>query len=395
MSSRSPRGRTIRRVFGVFVSTAILALVLTLAASSATTASPSKKQQAAFRQQFSTYLVQMQRLAVKLEASQQGHAALRSLKVNPSSSLAKSRRELPTMTPTQIAVLQRAFSADPSWRTMPDRLSPLVNRLKAGSQRSLLITPDDCATARAAGYTQTDVEIAADVALAADAILEAVPNDLLSEIARAVAVGLWAIPQGVLRGFEHLYNIASACDDADHQALVANNLDVKVSTRASQTSLDSLTTSFNSLSTLINDRLDVKVSTRSSQASLDVFHNEFTANAVVVNTKLDTITTKVDSLTTIVNNNQALNLRIAIETQLSLYDTPTHPVALFEFPAAQGGYLELVRSIVNETITKMQAAGQSIGSAQTYLSLGDTAMAAHQYKLAYARFSSAYRAASS
>jgi hypothetical protein len=36
-------------------------------------------------------------------------------------------------------------------------------------------------------------------------------------------------------------NIASACDDADHQSLVSQNLDVKVSTRATQTSPDTLT----------------------------------------------------------------------------------------------------------------------------------------------------------
>jgi hypothetical protein len=393
MTARARGGRTIRRLLTVFVPIAIVALALALTASSATSAAPAKKQQAVFRQQFSTYLVQMQRVAVKLEASQQGKAGLRSLGVMPSKNLAQARRNVKTMSPSEIAVFQRAFAAYPSWRTMPTRLSPLVNRLKAGSQRSLLITPDDCATARAAGYTQTDVEIAADVALAADAVLEAIPNDVIGEVARIAAVAVWAVPQGVLRGFEHLYNIASACDDADHQALVQTNLDVKVSTRATQTSVDNLTNTLNALNTLVTNNLDVKVSTRASQASLDVFHNEFSANAILVNTKLDTITTKVDTLTNIVNANQALNLRIMIETALSQYDTPTHQVALFELPSAQGGFLELVRSIVADTITKMQATGQPIGSAQTYLGYGDTAMAAHQYKLAYTRFSTAYRQA--
>lgn len=57
-------------------------------------------------------------------------------------------------------------------------------------------------------------------------------------------MAIWAIPQAALRGLEHEYNIASACDDPDHQALVQQNLDVKVSTRATQSSLDSLTTNF-------------------------------------------------------------------------------------------------------------------------------------------------------
>ena len=86
------------------------------------------------------------------------------------------------------------------------------------------ITADDCATARGFGYTQTDVEIAHDAALIADGVLEAVPTDAISTPAHLTAVGIWAIPQGVYRGFEHTYNIAQACDDNDHQQLVKDNL---------------------------------------------------------------------------------------------------------------------------------------------------------------------------
>src|SRR4051794_38750992 len=72
---------------------------------------------------------------------------------------------------------------------------------------ALAITADDCATARAAGITQTDVEIAHDAALTADGVLEAVPQDTLSTPARVAAVVLWGIPQAVYRGFEHTYDI--------------------------------------------------------------------------------------------------------------------------------------------------------------------------------------------
>jgi len=281
---------------------------------------------------------------------------------------------------------------------MPTRLNRLVRRLHRAPGRTAFITPDDCPTARAAGITQTDVEIAADVALVADAVLEAIPNDLLSEIVRAIAVGVWAIPQGVLRGFEHQYNIASACDDADHQALVQQNLDVTVSSRATQSSVDSLTTNFNALSLLVNSRLDVAVSTRASQSSLTAFNNQFTANATVVNTKLDTITTsvntaiqKIDSLTVTVTDQGELDLRLKIEEDLS--QPGAHPIALFEIPTAKGGYLGLTREIVVDTIAKMQASGQSIGGAQAFLTAGDTAAAAQGYKTAYMDYGKAYRAA--
>jgi hypothetical protein len=421
-------GRKGYRLLGGFLLAVVLAAVLSLTASSIGGASKVSSQ-AAFRQHFAAYLTQMQRAATMYQATPQGRAAFAKLGYEPSTNIARARAELNRMTPAQLAVLQQAYETYPGWRSIPTRLQGLIQRVRPAAGKRALITPDDCATARAAGYTQTDVEIAADTALAADAVLEAIPNDLVSEIARAIAVGVWAIPQGVLRGFEHLYNIASACDDADHQALVQQNLDVKVSTRATQSSLDSLTTTFNALNTLVNARLDVAVSTRASQTSLDglittvnslnslvnsrldvavstrasqtsltAFNTEFTANATVVNTKLDSIgtgvgnaNTKLDALTVTVNDQGALDLRLKIEADLS--EPGNHPIALFEVPASAGGYLGLVRSIVADTIAKMTASGQGAGNAQSFLGAGDAAVAAHDYKSAYADFGKAYRAA--
>lgn len=411
MSPRSLCGRTLHRSFAILVVAAALVAVLALTASSATgKADPAG--QAKFRRDLTVYLVQMQQVATRYQATPQGRAAFARLRYDPAKGMVRARAAVQQLSPEQLAVLQRAFSAYPAWRTMPARLRMLTARLPKGQRASVFITPDDCATARAAGITQTDVEIAADVALAADAVLEAVPNDLLSEIVRAIAVGVWAIPQGVLRGFEHQYNIASACDDADHQALVQQNLDVAVSTRATQSSVNTLTnnfnsfnTTFNALNTLINNRLDVAVSTRASQTSLTAFnnefttfHTEFTTNAATVNTKLDTINssvntanTKLDALTITVGDQGKLDLRLKIEEDLS--DPGNHPIALFEVPASGGGYLNLARDIVADTIAKMQAAGQGVGNAQAFLAAGDAALAAHDYKTAYAEYGKAYRAA--
>jgi hypothetical protein len=430
MGLHSRTGRTRRpRSFAMLVLAFAVVVVLSIGASSAAGTSQSTSQ-AAFRQQFTAYLVQMQQVATMYQATPQGRAAFAKLGYNPSTAMARAREAVRQMTPAQLAVLQNSLAAYPAWRTIPLKLRSLVVRIQHKTPpRSGLITPDDCATNRAAGITQTDVEIAADLAIAADAILEAVPNDLLSEIVRIAAVAIWAIPQAALRGLEHQYNIASACDDADHQALVQQNLDVKVSTRATQSSLDSLTTNFNALSTLINarldvavstratqtsldglittvnslntlvnDRLDVAVSTRATQASLTAFNNAFTANATVVNTKLDTINSsvtsanqKLDALTITVGDQGTLDLRLKIEADLS--QPGNHPIALFEVPASGGGYLNLTRDIVADTIAKMQAAGQSVGNAQSFLNAGNAALAAQDYKTAYADYGKAYRAA--
>jgi hypothetical protein len=219
----------------------------------------------------------------------------------------------------------------------------MVFSLSAASP-ALAITPDDCATARSFGETQTDVEIAADVALAADAILEAVPQDTLDAGPRAAAVTAWAIPQSALRGIEHNYNIAQACDDNDHQQLVKDNLDAKVSTRATQTSLNTL------------------------QATVTSFRTAFDAQ-------------------------KTLDLRLKIEANLADTDTAS-PIGLFELPAAAGGFIELARSIAADTISKMNALGEQVFDAARILASGDAYLSAHKYRLAYQLFGKAYRAAS-
>jgi hypothetical protein len=406
MSSRFPRGRRFRRVLGVLIPAVMLALVLSVSTSSATPTSETSDQ-ATFRREFTTYLVQMQGAVMKVQATPQGRAAFRSIGFTPAKSFARARAAVRTMTPEQLAVLQKSFSTYPKWRTLPVKMDRLARRMQPKSPYSLKITPDDCPTARAAGFTQTDVEAAADASLIADGILEIVPTDLISVPVRIVAVLIWAGVQATQRAFEHLYNIASACDDADHQALVTQNLDVKVSTRATQVSVDALITNLTALSTLVNSRLDVTVSSRASQTSVDtlltnvntlqnsvtVFHNEFTANSIVVNNKLDSANTKLDNLAITVSDQGALNLRIHIEDDLA--DPGNHPLALFEVPEANGGHLNLVRSIVADTIAKMQATGQGVGNAPAFLAAGDAAKAAGAYKSAYANYGKAYRAAAS
>jgi hypothetical protein len=366
----------------------LLALVVAVAivsTATAATASPNRQTEA-FRSDVVQFLNEMQPVAAKLDAS--GIAGPDRTLV-----LARAIASVKTATPEQLAVLQKGFAAYPAWRTAPRTLTKLVARMPSARQNGhapgvlamTKITADDCTTARAAGYTQTDVEIAADVGLAADAILEAIPQDALSSIARAIAVGVWAIPQGVLRGFEHLYNIASACDDADHQALVTLNLDAKVSTRATQSSLNAaVTTIAASFTSVLNAIAELKT-------DMDASFTSVTSKIDNVQGGVDTANTNIVTLTTNVAANNALNIRMHIEEDLA--NPGNNPVGLFELPSAQGGYLELARSIVADVIAKTTASGQSVGNAQSFLSTGDARRTAGKFKEAYASYGQAYRAA--
>jgi hypothetical protein len=105
------------------------------------------------------------------------------------------------------------------------------------------------------------------------------------------------------------------------------------------------------------------------------------------------------NLVTIVNNANAnknelrdLILRTQIEADLAT-EANAVTVALFALPTAQGGYLDLVKTIVTETIARIQAAGGSVSNAQSFLNDANAAKAAGDFKGAYSLYRKAYKAA--
>jgi hypothetical protein len=128
----------------------------------------------------------------------------------------------------------------------------------------------------------------------------------------------------------------------------------------------------------------------SNRALIITNNNTNTAN-IIANDNSNT--------TTILNNANAnknelrdLILRTQIEADLASTDGSTF-VALFMTPTANGGYLDLVQSIVTQTLANIQAAGGSIGNAQSFLSQANAAKAAGDFKGAYALYRKAYKMA--
>ena len=66
------------------------------------------------------------------------------------------------------------------------------------------------------------------------------------------------------------------------------------------------------------------------------------------------------------------------------------PVGLFQLPAAFGGYLEVVKSIVTETLAKRAAIGNPSAQAMAFLVSANAAFAAAEYKTAYVNYRKAY-----
>ena len=105
------------------------------------------------------------------------------------------------------------------------------------------------------------------------------------------------------------------------------------------------------------------------------------------------------NLVTIINNANAnkgelrdLILRTQIEADLAMVDSSA-VVALYETPTAAGGYLDLVATIVTDTLAHIRSAGGSVGNAQSFLDDANAAKAAGNFKGAYASYRKAYKAA--
>ena len=83
-------------------------------------------------------------------------------------------------------------------------------------------------------------------------------------------------------------------------------------------------------------------------------------------------------------------MRTRIEINLAGHGDHPHPIAIFQLPAQYGGYLELARDIVQETINEMIAAGENVHQAQQFWDRGNTEFSSGHYKKAYDLYSQSY-----
>jgi hypothetical protein len=203
-------------------------------------------------------------------------------------------------------------------------------------------------------------------------LMESLPTDALWIAARIVVSDVVGDLQRAANTAEQLNAVEAECLMAKFQANTAAALDAPVSSRATQTSVNSLASAAGSLQTSVN----------TMQANMAAMQNLLQAS-------VGGVQVSVNQLQTTVNQFQANDLRMKVEENLS--QSNFSPIALFMLPAAHGGHLELARTIVVDSINKMTAAGQNTFSANTRLAQADAAIAAGQFKTGYSRLADAYR----
>jgi hypothetical protein len=395
-----------------------------------------------FRRELDAYLDELREVSALYQELDRSLRAPARLQTDPAEQLLEARRRLPELTAEELATLRAGFARSPYWRELPRVLESFLEpdfrqrlRARAGAEAPVArAIPDNCTDARNANISLTDVSIAKGVELAAAAVMEGFPTDGLTIAARIAPVAVWAAAAGVTLSLEQLNAILDSCDGNDFITRTDGNLDVKVSTRASQTTaaaiqtrvdanLDAMVstratqTSVNNVQTGVNTaitniaalqgtanstqaevvairqkvdaNLDVKVSSRATQTSVNTLQG--TANTI--NTKVDLALEKLDALARQLQAFQDENLRLQIELNLQL--GPRYNTTQFQLPQAQGGHLERVRDIVADTIAKSRDAGLpvnpgAISQAQEALNTGNTYFAAKAFKDAFASYRTAY-----
>jgi hypothetical protein len=200
-------------------------------------------------------------------------------------------------------------------------------------------------------------------------------------------------------------NGAAACIPFAIAADIANGFFNTATFCAGEVTANQIDANFNRLGHL-HDDLSAGVTTvvNTSNANTTAIINNDNANTTTIvanaNANTTTIVANDNANTAAIITNATANknelrdliLRTQIEADLAMVDGAA-VAALYEIPAAQGGYLDLVMAIVTQTIATIQAAGGSVGNAAAILQRANSAKSAGEFKTAYSLYRRAYKAA--
>ncbi len=168
---------------------------------------------------------------------------------------------------------------------------------------------------------------------------------------------------------------------AQAQAAQSEISSVQTTTNTVNSQANTLATAATALNSTLSD-----VNSRVTEAHGDL--QTLQTDVAALKATESTILSKANQAIANLGAFQQLQLQLEIEANLSL--NGNNPVGLFETPQSHGGYLEVVGSIVNNTITKEIATGKGVGNAKSYYQQAAAAYQAGQFKSAYSLYVKAY-----
>lgn len=322
--------------------------------------------------------------------------------------------------------MREAYAKSPNWRQAPraiyDISQKVINKTypqsggnkNPGQTTSNVITPDICPDISATP-SFADIAITKGFEIAADAIMEALPTDFLSILAREISVAIRAGLKGAVLATETLRSQYDACQGDQFEAAIQNQITTSTSSIISND--NSNTTNIvnndntNATNIINNDNTNKDTIVANDNANTTTIVNNDNANTLALTNLINA--TRVEILNTVKDSKEETNnllLRTQIEADLSSTDGSTF-VALYQTPSNiclpslnkfglpqigalsspdQCGLLDLVRSIVRDTIANVNTGT----TAAAFFQQADAFKAAGDYKSAYTYYRKAYKAAS-
>jgi hypothetical protein len=355
-----------------------------------------------FRQELNNYFAEMEgaiRLLTEIPAVRQKFSQAG---FQPFGILAQAKQQIASMSSEDLATTRAVYARFPGWREAPRTINSLIKpelrqRLESkiaaaqngGGFQINAVTPDNCQDGINADISNTDIAAAKTAEIAGEAIEEAFPTDGLTILFRLPSIAARALLQGVVLTLETLKAIKDDC------------------TALSTTDIQSIVTT--AKTEIINNDNSNKTTIVANDNT-----NATTLNANLTNTRNLIIVNDNTNTANIVNNDNAnkkmivdagnanstalrdVLLRSQIEADLARGggdDDESTPVAWYLTPTANGGQLDLVQTIVTQTLANIVSAGGTIGQAQKFLTRANADKSAGRFKDAYSNYRKAYQAA--
>jgi hypothetical protein len=396
----------------------------------------------AFQAGLTNYVLNLQSALVAAAQNPATAADIGPQMSNQMTALSTAQQEIPQLTGPQLDAMEGILGQNQSWQQQPLVMQQALSGMAiSGPAVQLPGYLSDCTSnpgdARTLFYASW---AAAQVAAAANAVASGLPDGADFAPALIIAAVIFGTANGIAIGLQSDLSLSTDClTAAANQALEntwpedsSNNFipessqysvdQLKLQADSIQTTLDNIQTDINSITlqlvTVINNvgtaqgtANDVNTRATDIQSRTDALLN---AVGTPSDTAIDpcapswtptcgTPSGTSNGLANTVNNRedttlantaafQTLSLRAEIEAALA---APSSGVeAMFALPSSQGGYLQTVQSIVTQTINNMIAANQPVGTAQSKLAAGNTALGLNQYDTAYLDYQQAYDLAS-
>ena len=175
------------------------------------------------RLEIDTYLADLEMAMGRVLESEFAQSVAVRARLEPARQLALARRELVRMSDSDVAAVAAALRSSPALAELPQSIDaiyapPVRQRLRAGTDA----VSAACSPGSGTPLGITDVYIAKGVSLAAELVIEALPTDLLSIVARLIPVAAYGAAQTAVLVLEGLNAVEAECLTAKFEEAVAN-----------------------------------------------------------------------------------------------------------------------------------------------------------------------------